>query len=149
MRRYSKSKKGQTLPEVMVALLIVMITLTSTVTLMVTVSRLALNAKTQTEAIILAQSEMSEAKKRLSGNSCGITPTSLSTLNFPFTDSGGKSGTVNFASAINNPPTQDNVGSYIDASGVAFTQKFAKVTVTVIWGAGESYSIDELVRIDG
>ena len=77
MLQFSKQKHGQSLVEVMVALTIVMIVLSSSITLIITVLNAAVNTRVMTEATTLAQRGLSEGYYR---TTCGCNGINLSAI---------------------------------------------------------------------
>lgn len=129
------NKKGFTLVEVVVALGILAIVFTGTVTLVVNVFNLELSSRSLTEAVAIAQGKMAETVASLDGGCFINTPISM-TEPVPIDDK--------YTYLISNEAFDYSVTD-------GFTsENFLKIKVTVSWedkGIGErTYELEQIVR---
>lgn len=136
--------RGQSLVEVIVALGIIVIVFTGTITLVVNVMNLNLTSRDVTQATALAEKKMGEAVSGIRSD-CAIDIGGLSVTgnNVPVT-LGGKSFTpvVTFSSVSRNQVSNTFVA---DSNGL-----FIRITSTVTWkdrgGVDRSFSVERILR---
>lgn len=136
--------KGQSLVEVIVALGIIVIVFTGTITLVVNVMNLNLNSRDVTQATALTEKKMGEAVSGIRSDcTVDIAGLSVSGNNVPVT-LGGKSFTpvVTFQSVGRNQVSNTFV---LDPTGL-----FIRITSTVTWrdrgGVDRSFSVERILR---
>lgn len=147
-------KKGQTLIEVVVALGILALVFTGTITLIVQVVNLELSAKNRTEAVTLAQRKLTEARIGIE-NGCSQTS---------YLEVGTENGsivTLNFAVIADDNFDAGFPIGVVDASATSFDyggppgleldgNNFIRIISVVQWSdrglPDETYTIEQIVR---